>query len=191
MNDFKHWTHLAETADDEALKREIDISRTFAPCQRAIEVLARINPATVLDFGCGLGRNVPAMLGALCPVAVTLYDSGPMIERVKTRLGRIIKPGLLEYVTDLSDKRFDAVLATLVLQHIDRPDIGDALERLASMTTTLVVYGRRHLDDGGDTWSEVHQYFELTESSYGDDRGHYMTNPGREDHHVLAFQPKR
>ena len=150
-------------------------AETFKPDHRLIQQCGgRWEPLRLLDFGCGLGRNVP---GYSVQWSVTLYDSLPMLMRAVTYLREqnlAIWPMMTNNWDALKTQKFDAVLASLVFQHILEPDLIEYLKDLRHMTKRLVVFGRRFNDGGGNTWEIVNRYWEPVESFVieGDPHGH-------------------
>jgi len=100
--------------------------------------------ASVLDFGCGLGRNFPYL--ATIAQAVTGFDLPPMIERC-----RAVTTVPVELTSDwsgLSDRRFDLIFASLVLQHIEPQACAAVLRDFARMTERVYVITRADSDFG-------------------------------------------
>ncbi len=70
----------------------------------------------VLDFGCGLGRNFPYLTSIAREVVG--FDLPPMIERCR-ELSTHPVTLLTSDWQEVSTRRYDLVVATLVLQHIE------------------------------------------------------------------------
>ena len=137
---------------------------SFKPSENALEQVAPPDKkVSVLDFGCGMGRNLKWMMEKTSWV-VTGYDSSPMLDRAKKWLSSGSKrpiPTLVSGWEPLKPKKFDVVLAALVFQHIYNPELSEYLADLSRMTKTLVILGRRVNDDGSNTIETVHKFFDL------------------------------
>jgi 2-polyprenyl-3-methyl-5-hydroxy-6-metoxy-1,4-benzoquinol methylase len=128
------------------------------PLAEAIGRLKR--RVSVLDFGCGVGRNAINIAMKFPDTSVTGYDSESMIARAEeyclAKYGHPVNeiPNL-RLATDwggLREERYDCVYATLVFQHLQHQDAIEYLEDIKRMTGTMLVYGRRYNDHGGSTW---------------------------------------
>lgn len=107
----------------------------FQPHERA---------ARLLDFGCGIGRNFPALRQHA--EEVVAFDIPEMIEACR-RHGPCGDVVLTSDWGSVREQRFDVVIATLVFQHIDDPGmLGFVLADLASMCRYLYVSGRCWID---------------------------------------------
>lgn len=121
----------------------------WEPYEEAIELLG--DPSVclcVLDFGSGLGRNLVGLVKRYF-WRVHAYDQAAMNQGAQK-----MYPDLTAYRVRFSDDwsvvrkaNFDAVLATLVFQHIDHPFIEPILSDLRDMTPRLVVHSRWCFDD--------------------------------------------
>ena len=115
-------------------------------------ICAGFQPASVVDVGCGAGHLLAQiderMSGRAELVGVDHAVSG--IERLRQRLpgaeGIVADIGQL----DLGDRRFDLVVCTEVLEHLDEPAVAvSALGRLRAVDGVVVVT----VPDGAhDTW---------------------------------------
>lgn len=92
----------------------------------------------VLDAGCGTGRNL-AEFGALGPAAAGVDPSPDAIAFCRRRgLDGVREAGLEQL--PFADGAFDLILATDVLEHIDRDDLAAAeLRRVAAPEALLIV----------------------------------------------------
>jgi cyclopropane fatty-acyl-phospholipid synthase-like methyltransferase len=105
---------------------------------------------SVLDFGCGIGRNSFRL--AECGHKVTAYDLPNMIEILGT------DPRMPTYKDELSLtsdwlkvglEKYDAILASLVIQHLPEDVAEDYLGTLATMSQHLLVHTRAYMDFTG------------------------------------------
>lgn len=100
---------------------------------------------TVLDFGCGLGRNLAGLLSGVAHL-VDGYDLPDMAARCAE-----MTPGYRHIYDDWSvtrTKHYDAIFASLVLQHIDHDELCQLLQDFKSMTGWLIINTRDSTDDG-------------------------------------------
>ncbi len=102
---------------------------------------------SVLDFGCGLGRNFPSLKAIFDHVDG--YDLPPMIERLESD-----EPALASSVRLISsdwaaikERRYDLVVATLVFQHVFERELITYLGDIAAMSPYLWVETRSWNDD--------------------------------------------
>jgi SAM-dependent methyltransferase len=139
------WLAIARTADDADLREEIltgyKAGKPFTPYVPTMALPPDLG--SVLDFGCGLGRNFP-FLRAMAR-RVTGFDLPPMI----ARCGALADAKGIELADDwstLRTRRFDLVFASLVLQHIDPAICRAYLEDFARMAPALYVLTRAQSD---------------------------------------------
>ena len=102
---------------------------------------------SVLDFGCGLGRNFSPLKEIFNHVDG--YDLPPMIERLESD-----EPGMAASARYLSsdwiavkERRYDLVVATLVFQHIFERELISYLSGIATMSPYLWVETKSWNDD--------------------------------------------
>lgn len=104
----------------------------------------------VLDFGCGLGRNVPYLRSIADEVVG--FDLPPMIDR-----GRALGlPALLSSDwTDVCSRSYDLVVATLVLQHVEPDACRGYLEDFARLAPVTYLLTRVMSDFGTNVLDAV------------------------------------
>ena len=116
---------------------------------------------SILDFGCGMGRNSFALATKFPLWSVFGYDSEGMIEKTKEfaeiHYKGVIPPNL-KFVADweqLKTRTFDKIMCIIVLQHIMEADLAKYAQDFKSMTKFLLVSGRRFNDDKNNrsTWT--------------------------------------
>lgn len=108
---------------------------------------------TVLDFGCGFGRNAFGMAKHSDKWTVIGYDNPAMLSRVPEFAtinydGKI--PKNLWFLSDWDQvalHRVDRIVCSLVLQHIYEDALVKYAHDFKLMTPTLIVTGRRFNDD--------------------------------------------
>ena len=99
---------------------------------------------SVLDFGCGVGRNSVALSKNFKKVFA--YDLPNMINLVpvKNQLSNI------DYTSDwktIKSNKFDVVLASLVFQHINDQELIEYLKDLSQITEKIILASRTWIDD--------------------------------------------
>lgn len=116
---------------------------------------------TLLDFGCGVGRNAIGLALKHPNWTIVGYDSDQMISHVPEFVainynGKV--PDNLYFVTDwdqICQRKFDKVMAVIVLQHIYEEPLKKYCQDFKKITKFLMVHGRRFNDDKDkrSTWS--------------------------------------
>jgi hypothetical protein len=107
---------------------------------------------SILDFGSGVGRNIFDFSSKRTNWEFVGYDNPSMIEKSNEYL-RVTNRTFPTNVCLTDDweslrlRKFSCVYATLVFQHILEDDLNRYLSDIKSMTTRLIVSGRRFNDD--------------------------------------------
>lgn len=201
------WERLARSADETALMRAIKDNcgkpAEFLPEPDAVDLIGDYRAKLrVLDFGCGLGRNLLALRSASSHWEVYGYDLPPMIDRAQRYLPqRLPYKALTRPVAFRSDWELlraelradpvDVVLAVFVFQHIDLQTLKATAADLREMVKpggSVVVRGRRWMDDGTpDT-------FTVLSSALGEPRSpepgtypEWTPGGGRLDHFTVRY----
>lgn len=112
-------------------------------------------PLSILDFGCGVGRNIFDFSHNFPNWKFYGYDNPNMINKANEysniRFGKNIKQySNLELFSDwdkLKTIKFDCIYATIVFQHIHEKDLNNYLQDIKQMTHKLIVSGRQFNDD--------------------------------------------
>ena len=138
------WIDIAAGDADDLRERILTgykSGKPFTPYVPTIALPGRVD--SVLDFGCGLGRNFPYLKSIAARVEG--YDLPPMIERCRALAS--------EKVDDLSadwdnvrDRRYALVFASLVLQHIATEECRDYLSDFARMAPHVYLLTRTRTD---------------------------------------------
>lgn len=112
-------------------------------------------PNTVLDFGCGIGRNIFPFSDKMSNWKFFGYDNINMLNKAKEYALVKFQKNTEDFVNIefidkwelLRFKKFDCIYATIVFQHIREKDLNNYLQDIKQMTNRLVVSGRRFNDD--------------------------------------------
>ena len=141
------WMSLAENAHTDDLRDRIlagyKAGKPFTPYVPTIPMPEPLE--SVLDFGCGLGRNFPYLSGIARSVAG--FDLPPMIERCREVAGGsvdLLSPDWQQ----LCELRFDLIFTTLVLQHIEPQPARAFLRDFSHMAPSVYLLTRTDTDFG-------------------------------------------
>lgn len=141
------WLRVAENGTDDEVREWILTGATsgkpFTPYVPTLPVPAGLS--SVLDFGCGLGRNFPFLVGIAH--RVTGFDLPPMIARCR-KLPALAGVTLSDDWNAINEERFDLIFASLVLQHLDTVSIQRHLADFARMAPLTYLLTRADSDSG-------------------------------------------
>jgi len=167
-------------------------------------------PLKIVDFGCGMLRNTAGLLSLSPNWQVTAYDTPIMLERGYKKFGlqSEIRRGRLSLVSSwehLRAETYDAIICSLVLQHIGAEELKGIVAEFSKMTSKLCVIGRRCLDNGDPVvWHILREYWQPTkvfvcpnvlQSQRGVSRfdlldTSVLDSGDKEDHHIVIFGAK-
>jgi SAM-dependent methyltransferase len=110
-------------------------------------------PFTILDFGCGPGRDLKAFTG-LGHVAVGLEGSARFIEMARAHAGcEVLHQDFLGL--DLPAGRFDGIFANAALFHVPTQELPRVLRELrAALKPRGVLFSSNPRGDNTEGWSE-------------------------------------
>lgn len=138
------WLQVA-TSDDDELKERIltgfKSGKPFTPYVPTIALPASIE--SVLDFGCGVGRNFPYL--RTIARRVEGFDLPPMIERCRA-VATEAADRLASDWAEVRTRRYDLIFASLVLQHIETDACRGYLADFARMTPDVYLLTRARTD---------------------------------------------
>jgi cyclopropane fatty-acyl-phospholipid synthase-like methyltransferase len=138
---------------------------------------------SALDFGCGVGRNTRALSKSF--KSVVGYDLPNMISLVPHQN----KNERTEYSADwhnIKTLKFDAVLASLVFQHIDESELDQYVSDISKMTNKLVMHSRTWIDHTEvEVLPIVEKYFTMETVVYQKD-----PNGNSNDHFIAVLNSK-
>lgn len=138
------WIDIATGDADELRERILTGFKAGKPFTPYIPTIALPAPLeSVLDFGCGLGRNFPYLKTiASC---VEGYDLPPMIDRCRALATEKVGDLISDW-EDARTRRYDLVFASLVLQHIDTGECRRYLADFARMAPHVYLLTRTRTD---------------------------------------------
>lgn len=151
-------------------------------------------PITILNFGCGMGRNTFGLATHFKNWTVIGYDSEAMIGKSNDyyQLHYDGVPPNLKFETEwgkLRAQRFDKIICIIVLQHIFENDLINYAQDFKEMTKFLMVAGRR-FNDGPlrrSTWAILAEQGLVPSKFFA---GHVeipFSADGPEEAHNIAF----
>ena len=157
-----YWRRVASAAPVEDVREAILTGylagKPFWPYQPVPELPRPID--RILDFGCGLGRNVRYLRSVANHVVG--FDLPEMIDRC----GAEPLPDNVELTGDWQDvrqRRFDCVFACLVLQHIEPGELAGYLRDFAAMAPWMYILSRGRSDFGGGVFERIAETGAFTE----------------------------
>jgi len=157
-NTFNGWSHIEQFN----LNKVIDLvltngtSETINSDMWLTSMIGdKSESLSVLDFGCGVGRNIFDFSQNFQNWKFYGYDNLHMMNKAneysKIRFSKqICDYPNLELISDwdiLTTIKFDCIYATIVFQHIHENDLNLYLQDIKQMTHRLIVSGRRFNDD--------------------------------------------
>jgi SAM-dependent methyltransferase len=138
------WTDIATGDPDELRERILTGFKAGKPFTPYIPTMTLPAPLeSVIDFGCGVGRNFPYLKTVASHVDG--FDLPPMIERCRTLATEKVD-NLISDWEDGRTRRYDLVFASLVLQHIDTGECRRYLTDFSRMAPHLYLLTRTRTD---------------------------------------------
>lgn len=162
VNGSNFWDHIATTAPEDVVREAIlagsSQGKPFVPYFPVTLGAWPCPLNTVLDYGCGLGRNFTMLLD----VARFVYacDRPAMLKRCYAQHAQT-PVNMFAVSTDDCERllHVDLVFMSLVLQHChDDDDVWNALPHVVDY---LCVFSRARHDDGGSTFDKIPDAWQL------------------------------
>lgn len=137
------WLAIAEYTDEDLRERILTGYKSGKPFTPYVPTIELPPVESVLDFGCGLGRNFPYLKG----IARTVdgFDLPPMVERCREQATEAVASLVSDWI-DVRRHRYDLVFASLVLQHIETEQCRELLGDFAGMAPHLYLLTRARSD---------------------------------------------
>lgn len=139
------WLSVADADDPDEVRERILTGyrdgKPFTPYVPTIPLPDSID--RVLDFGCGLGRNFPYLTSIAREVVG--FDLPPMIERCRTLSTHPVTILTSDW-NEASTRRYDLIVATLVLQHVETEACVAYLKDFARLAPVTYVLTRVRSD---------------------------------------------
>jgi len=140
------WMAVAGGDLDDVRERILTGYKDGKPFTPYVPTVALPRPLrSVLDFGCGLGRNFPYLTTVAAHVAG--FDLPPMIEQCRIAGGPAVDLLSADW-EDVRRRRFDMIFASLVLQHIEPAPVRAFLQDFAAMAPAVYLLTRTDTDFG-------------------------------------------
>lgn len=156
MPEASDWLAIARAEDPDDVREQIltgyKAGKPFTPYEPTIPLPQPLT--SVLDFGCGLGRNFP-FLRTVAP-RLSGFDLTPMIERCRT-LPAAQGVALFDDWGTVRELRFELIVASLVLQHIDPAQVRERLADFARMAPHVYLLSRVESDFGTNVFEDIHR----------------------------------
>lgn len=129
------------------------------------QIVPQTGSLSILDFGCGIGRNTYALSVWSSTWKILGYDSKEMIShteeyrKFKYKERQFPSVEFNENWDDVKSKKFDYIYSSLVLQHICRDDLIQYIRDFKKMSKELMIVGRRYNDESQSisNWSILEQ----------------------------------
>jgi 2-polyprenyl-3-methyl-5-hydroxy-6-metoxy-1,4-benzoquinol methylase len=136
---------VADTADSEEIRERIltgyKDGKPFTPYVPTVPLPLDIG--SVLDFGCGLGRNFSYLKRTARSVAG--FDLPPMIEQCRRHASEEVD-FLSSDWEDVRSRPFDLIFASLVLQHVEPDPLRTFLADFSRMAPVVYLLTRTRTD---------------------------------------------
>ena len=142
------------------------------------------NTGSILDFGCGAGRNLAYLKDTYSQVYG--YDYPNMLKFVSRET---LAKGNVTITSDwgfISNHQYDEILFSLVLQHIHIDELRDILRRLSLCSRRFIIHSRTWIDfTFEDILPVLEEFFVIDSIEYDKD-----PNSNENDHFIGVFLPK-
>ena len=138
----EEWLAIAGYTDEDVRERILTGYKAGKPFTPYVPTIQLPPVKSVLDFGCGLGRNFP-YLKAIARI-VDGFDLPPMVDRCRAQ-GEPVN-ALVSDWSEVRTRRYDLVFACLVLQHLETDLCREMLVDFAAIAPYLYLLTRARSD---------------------------------------------
>lgn len=142
----------------------------------------------VLDYGCGIGRNLVAL--SIGRDAVHGFDFQNMIA-MAAESESITGNKKISLYTDwdfVKAQQYDAVYISLVLQHMHPDEIKEKMADFAGMTGTIFLHSRAYIDHGGGLVKDFFSPHWKVEEVYSAGGLDYLNAAKEEQHYYCRLR---
>ena len=150
----EHWLSIARSSDPDDIREHIltgfKAGKPFTPYVPTIALPANVD--RVVDFGCGVGRTFPFL--RTIARHITGFDLPPMIEQCRA-LATERADALEDDWAAVRQRRFDLIVAVLVLQHIEPQACRAYLDDFSRMAPAVYLLSRADSDFGTNVFAEI------------------------------------
>jgi SAM-dependent methyltransferase len=149
------------------------------------EVIDNLRHAgSILDFGCGAGRNLKYLIDQY--EVVYGYDYPNMLKFIPTKTRDVNNLILLDSLDKVLLRNYDEILFSLVLQHIHPDELHEILRELSLHSRRFIIHSRTWVDfTEEDIMPILEQYFKVATIEYQKD-----PNSNKNDHFIGVFLPR-
>lgn len=153
----------------------------------------------ILDFGCGIGRNVFGF-SENTNWNIVGYDNDAMLEKskeyCKLKFNKKVEDfpniSLSSNWDVIKQMKFDSIYAILVFQHIFEEDLCKYLQDIKKMTNTMFVSGRRYNDEIDKLTGNHKNTWKILEDNgfhpYDDEYKGYTIEGDMNDHRAFCYK---
>jgi SAM-dependent methyltransferase len=136
---------------------------------------------SILDFGCGAGRNLKYLIDQY--EVVYGYDYPNMYKFIPNSIHAAKNLLLLNDLDNVLLRNYDEILFSLVLQHIHIDELHEILKELSLHSRRFIIHSRTWIDFTEDEILPIlEQYFKVDTIEYIKDH-----NSDKEDHFIGVF----
>ena len=139
---------------------------------------------SILDFGCGAGRNLKYLIDQY--ELVYGYDYPNMLKFIPIETRDANNLILLDSLDKVLLRNYDEILLSLVLQHIHPDELHEILRELSLHSRRFIIHSRTWVDfTEEDIMPILEQYFKVDTIEYQKD-----PNSDKNDHFIGVFLPR-
>jgi len=207
MIDFGLWEKLSEENIAGMIYAGAKNLDDLKPSHDIIRLIGNPNEhRKILDFGCGVGRNIVGIVDFSIEWDIVGYDNEQMIDFS----GLFVSDYNKKYVKQIfllhdwnaivngfsTSQKFDTIFCCYVLQHIPEPQLRWYLEQFKEVGKELFVFGRRAIDpantgsgyDGRNNFKSVWKIILDCGYKISEAQEEFALEGNGNDHHWVRFK---